>query len=266
MKRTNALGFSVMLMAMLAFASCDKETEMTKMISADRVEFTGNNSGLFEINVDSVMVKLIPIGVNGDQWEVRTILPISNTEPWSKIPGSDQSQVSFIYGVSIYPEYLDGNDSELDLSVEMDSQDLIAVLKSEEMITKDISIKEHSYGNKSYKKQKAYFDMIDGAKLTVDLSWASRGNSSSSSSSTAIKSSSNTNWDQLLDEYERLVNECVKLMQKEDRGEWISEDVLDAMLDKTDELEKKLDKGVDDMTEAQYKRYEKLDKKIWDAL
>jgi hypothetical protein len=55
-------------------------------------------------------------------------------------------------------------------------------------------------------------------------------------------------------------------MQKEDRGEWISEDVLDAMLDKTDELEKKLDKGVDDMTEAQYKRYEKLDKKIWDAL
>lgn len=65
---------------------------------------------------------------------------------------------------------LDRNDSELDLSVEMDSQDLISVLKSEEMITKDISIKEHSYGNKSYKKQKAYFDMIDGAKLTVDLS------------------------------------------------------------------------------------------------
>lgn len=42
---------------------------------------------------------------------------------------------------------LDRNDSELDLSVEMDSQDLISVLKSEEMITKDISIKEHSYGN-----------------------------------------------------------------------------------------------------------------------
>lgn len=65
---------------MFAFASCDKETEMTKMISADRVEFTGNNSDLFEINADSVMVKLIPIGVNGDEWEVRTILPISNTE------------------------------------------------------------------------------------------------------------------------------------------------------------------------------------------
>ena len=156
MKRTNVFGIAVMLLALLSFASCNKEKELTKMISADRVELTRNNSNLFEIDADSVMVKLIPVGVNGDEWEVRTILPMSNTTPWSKIPGSDQNQASFIYGVSLYPKYLDGNDSELDLSVEMDSQDLVSLLKSEEFITKEIPIKEYSYGNKSYKKQKAF--------------------------------------------------------------------------------------------------------------
>lgn len=254
-----------MLLAMLAFASCGKETEMTKMISADRVKFTGNNSDLFEIGADSVTVKLIPVGVGGDEWEVRAILPISNTTPWSKIPGSDQSRASFIYGVSIYPKYLDRNDSELDLSVQMDSQDLGSVLKSDENITKEVAITEYSFGDKSYKKQKAYFDMIEGAKLTIDLSWASHGSSSSSSSST-VTSSSNANWDKLLDEYEKCVNECVKLLKKEDNGEWVSEDKIDALLDKADELEKKLDKGLDKMSDAQYERYSKLDDKLMDAL
>ena len=249
-----------MLLALLSFASCNKEKELTKMISADRVELTGDNSNLFEIDADSVMVKLIPVGVNGDEWEVRTILPMSNTTPWSKIPGSDQNQASFIYGVSLYPKYLDGNDSELDLSVEMDSQDLVSLLKSEEFITKEIPIKEYSYGNKSYKKQKAYFDMIDGIKAQIELSWAHNSSSSSYGSST------NSNWDKLLDEYEKCVNECVKLLKKEDNGEWVSEDKINKLLDKADALEKKLDKGLEKMTDAQYKRYSKLDDKLTNAL
>jgi hypothetical protein len=272
MKITKALGLSVMLMAMFAFASCDKETEMTKMISADRVEFAGINSDLFEINADSVMVKLIPIGAHGDQWEVRTILPISNTEPWSKIPGSDQSQSSFIYGVSIYPEYLDRNDTELDLSVEMDSQDLIAVLKSEEMITKDVPIKEHSYGNKSYKKQKAYFDMIDGAKLTVDLSWAHKANTSdsslSSSSTSGSTSSSSQNWDKMLDEYEKYVNEYITYVKKLSNGDKSVESTVDKYFWAADDLEDELDHAYESgkMTSAQKKRFEKILEKFTDAV
>jgi hypothetical protein len=119
---------------------------------------------------------------------------------------------------------------------------------------------EYSYGNKSYKKPKAYFDMIDGIKAQIELSWAHNSSSSSYGSST------NSNCDKLLDEYEKCVNECVKLLKKEENGEWVSEDKIDKLLDKADALEKKLDKGLEKMTDAQYKRYSKLDDKLTNAL
>lgn len=266
-----------MLLAMITFASCGKETEMTKMISADRVDFTGNNSDLFEIDADSVTVKLIPVGVDGDEWEVRTILPISNTKPWSKIPGSDQSQASYIYGVSIYPKYLDRNDSELHLSVQMDSQDLESLMKSEELITKEIAIKEAWYENKSYKKQKAYFDMIDGAKLTVDLSWAHKANTSdisssfsstSSSLSSGSTSSSNPNWDKMLDDYEKNVNEYIKFVKKLSNGDKSVESQVDKYFWAADDLEDELEQAYKSgkMTSAQKKRYDKLEEKFTDAV
>ena len=54
----------------------------------------------------------------------------------------------------------------------------------------------------------------------------------------------------------------------EERGQWrwVSEDKIDKLLDKADALEKKLDKGLEKMTDAQYKRYSKLDDKLTNAL
>ena len=46
----------------------------------------------------------------------------------------------------------------------------------------------------------------------------------------------------------------------------MSEDKIDKLLDKADALEKKLDKGLEKMTDAQYKRYSKLDDKLTNAL
>ena len=253
-----------MLLALLSFASCNKEKEMTKMISADRVELTGDNSNLFEIDADSVKVMLIPIGTTGEKWEVRTIIPLRNTTPWSEIPGSDQSLSSFIYGVSMYVHYLDSYDSELDLSIQNDNEIAKKLLKSEELITEDMPITEYNYGNKSYKYQKAYFDKIDGLKVQIELSWAHSGNSSSSSSYSS--STKNTNWNQLLDEYEKCVNECVKLLKKDDNGEWVSADKLEKLLDKAEELEEKLDDGIYDMSDAQYKRYMRIGDKLDAAL
>ena len=69
-----------------------------------------------------------------------------------------------------------------------------------------------------------------------------------------------------MDDYEKCVNECVKLLEKEDRGEYVSEKKIDDLLDKADELEKALDKGLDKMSDAQYKRYTKLDDKLTNAL
>ena len=271
MKRTNAFGIAVMFLAILSFASCNKEKETTKMISADRVELMGDNSDLFEIDADSVKVMLIPIGTTGKEWEVRTIIPLRNTTPWSEIPGSDQSLSNHIYGVSMYVHYLDSYDSELDLSIQNDNEIAKKVLKSEALITEEMPITEYNFGNKSYKYQKAYFDKIDGLKMQIELSWAytvssSSGSSSSSYSSSTKKSSSNANWDKLLDDYEKCVDEFVKLMKKEDRGEWVSESKIDKLLDKADELEIELDKWVDDMSEAQYRRYMRIGDKLDAAL
>lgn len=266
MKKTGLFGLVVLLLFAVTVTSCQKKTELSKMIPADRVTINGKNANLFEIE-DSVKLMLIPVGVNGDQWEVRAILPLKNTTPWSEIPGSDPGLDHSIYGINIYAEYVDKNDSELDLSVQTDYQSGETLLKSDEIITGNVPIVEYSFGDKSYKKQKAYFEHTDGVLLTVELSWAhkvssSSGSSSSSSSSSTKKSSLNTNWDKLLDDYEKCVNEFVNLMKKVERGESVSETKINNLLDKADELENALDKGIDNMSDAQFERYLKIVDKL----
>ena len=114
---------------------------------------------------------------------------------------------------------------------------IFALLKSEEIVIGDVPIIEYSYGNKSYEKQKAYFDHIEGVVLTVELSWAHKASSSNTSSTPSV-SSSNTDLDKLLDEYEKCVNECVNLINRQDRGENVPESQIDKLLGKIEELEK----------------------------
>ena len=265
MKKTGLFGLAVLMLFVFTVTSCQKKTELSKMIPSNRVTINGKNSNLFEIKEDSVKVMLVKVGVDGDKWEVRTNLPLKNTTPWNEIPGSDPNLDNFIYGIDIYAKYVDKNDSELDLDVETDYQSGETLLKSNEIVTGNVPIVEYSYGNKSYEKQKAYFDHIDGAVLTVELSWAHKASSSNTSSTPSV-SSSNSDLDKLLDEYEKYVNECVNLINRQDRGENISESQIDKLLGKIEELEKKLDDKINKMSDAQYERYEKLDDKIWDAI
>jgi len=265
MKKTGLFGLVVLMLLAVAVTSCQKKTELSKMIPSDRVTINGKNSNLFEIEEDSVKVMLVQVGVDGDKWEVRTNLPLKNTTPWSEIPGSDPSLDHSIYGINIYAKYVDKNDSELDLSVQTDYQSGETLLKSNEIVTGNVPIIEYNFGNKSYEKQKAYFDHIDGAVLTVELSWAHKASSSSTSSTPSVSSSSK-DLDKLLDEYEKNVNECVNLIKRQDRGENVPEAVIDKLLGKIEELEKKLDDKINKMSDAQYERYEKLDAKIWDAI
>jgi hypothetical protein len=237
------------------------------MISPDRVTINGTNAKLFEIE-DSIKVMLVPVGVEGDEWEVRTNLPLKNTTPWSKIPGSDPNLDNTIYGVDIYVHYVDKYDSELDLSVQTDYHSAEKLLKSDELITGNVPIVEYNYGNKSYKYQKAYFDHIDGAVLDVRLSWAHKVSSSDSGSSysSSVKSSSNTNWDKVLDEFESYVNQCIKAYKKaEDGGLSELNDYL-KLEEKADELAEQLEDAEDELTEKQITRYIKITEKMLDAI
>ena len=248
------------------------------MIPSDRVTINGKNSNLFEIEEDSVKVMLVQVGVDGDKWEVRTNLPLKNTTPWSKIPGSDPNLDNFIYGINIYANYVDKNDSELDLSVQTDYQSGETLLKSEEIVTGNVPIIEYSFGNKSYEKQKAYFDHIDGAVLTVELSWAHKANASSSSSSSSSSnssslssgstSSSSQDWNKMLDDYEKYVNEYIKLVKKLSNGDKSVESQVDKYFWAADDLEDDLEEAYNSgkMSSAQKKRYDKIEEKFTDAV
>jgi len=266
MKKTGLFGLVVLLLFVVTFSSCHKQTELSKMIPSERVELTGDASNLFEIE-DSIKVVLIPVGTDGKKWEVRAHLPLKNTTPWSRIPGSDQSLNRFISGVLFYPKYLDRNDTELDLDVNTDYQDGEKLLKSDELITKDVAIKEYNFGDKSYKNQKAYFDLIDGIKITVKLSWAQLGITSSSMSGGSTSSSSQ-DWNKKLDDYEKYVNEYVKYVKKLSKGDKSVESQVDKYFWAADELEDELDKAYNlgKMTTAQRKRYEKIEEKFTDAV
>lgn len=273
MKKTGLFGLVVLAVLAMAVTSCQKKTELSKMIPSDRVTINGKNSNLFEIEEDSVKVMLVQVGVDEDKWEVRTNLPLKNTTPWSEIPGSDPSLDHSIYGVSIYAKYVDKNDSELDLDVQTDYQSGETLLKSNEIVTGNVPIIEYSYGNKSYDKQKAYFDHIDGAVLTVELSWAhktsaSSNSSSSSSLSSGSTSSSSQNWDKMLNDYEKYVNEYIKFVKKYSNGDKSVKSQVDKYFWAADDLEDELEEAYKSgkMTSAQKKRYDKIEDKFTDAV
>ena len=271
MKKTGLFGLVVLMLLAVAVTSCQKKTELSKMIPSDRVTINGKNSNLFEIEEDSVKVMLVQVGVDGDKWEVRTNLPLKNTTPWRKIPGSDPNLDNFIYGINIYANYVDKNDSELDLSVQTDYQSGETLLKSEEIVTGNVPIIEYSFGNKSYEKQKAYFDHIDGAVLTVELSWAHKANASSSSSSSLSSgstSSSSQDWNKMLDDYEKYVNEYIKLVKKLSNGDKSVESQVDKYFWAADDLEDDLEEAYNSgkMSSAQKKRYDKIEEKFTDAV
>jgi hypothetical protein len=271
MKKTGLFGLVVLMLLAVTVTSCQKKAELSKMIPSDRVTINGKNGNLFEIEEDSVEVMLVQVGVDGDKWEVRTNLPLKNTTPWSKIPGSDSNLDNFIYGINIYAKYVDKNDSELDLSVQTDYQSGETLLKSNEIVTGNVPIIEYNFGNKSYEKQKAYFDHIDGAVLTVELSWAHKTNASSGSSSSLSSgstSSSSQDWNKMLDDYEKYVNEYIKFVKKLSKGDKSVESQVDKNFWAADDLEDDLEEAYKSgkMTSAQKKRYDKIEEKFTDAV
>ena len=159
----------------------------------------------------------------------------------------------------MYINYLDSYDSELDLSIENDYDIAKKLLKSEELITEDMPITEYSFGNKSYKYQKAYFDKIDGIKMKIELSWAHSANSSSSSVSS---SSSSSKVKELLDSYEKFIDDYIELRKKAKSGDMSAINKYSDAYDDAEKIEDALDELEDDMTDAEFNRYLKLIDKL----
>lgn len=80
-----------------------------------------------------------------------------------------------------------------------------------------------------------------------------------------VKSTSSTNWDKVLDEYESYVNQYIALMKKAKNGDMSAVSEYPQMLEKAQRVAEKLEDADDAMTAAQMARYTQITNKMAQA-
>ena len=268
MKHSKLLGFIVLVLIGVCFASCgkEKEVEKSKMIPADRIVLKGD-SEYFKV-VDSVKVILVPSGKQ-DQWEIRATIRLQNTRPWSSVKKQFKQPLERV-SVNFPPKYMDKNDTELDFNIKyLSGETFEKLLKSDEIITENIVCEDNSWSHqRSYKRQKEIFERIDGIEIKgVQLYYVEKQSSTSSSSykSSSSKSSSK-NWNKVLDEYEKFVDQYIKTYKKAMNGDLSAMGEYARLLEKAEALEDDLANAEDELTTAQMNRYMKITEKLSNAI
>ncbi len=174
----------------IIFSSCGgSEKEEVKYVAAD--EISGEHAELLEVS-DSIKVLLV--NPSGNNWEVRAIIPITNTMSWSDVPNTDPSASEYYLPKmgNLSVKFLDKNGSELDCDVSPNWDVVESVLSSNKEKTENMSVQE-SWGGGSYKQKKALFDKVASVKLSrAELT---KSHSASEYYSSASSSSSSSSWD-----------------------------------------------------------------------
>lgn len=167
----------------IAFSSCGgSKQEEVKYVSFDGI--SGEHAELLEVS-DSVKVMLV--NPSGDKWEVRALIPITNTMSWSDVPDTDPNAKEYYLPKmgNLSVEYLDKNGSELDCRVNPSWDVVESVLSSNKEKKENMSAQE-MWGGGSYKDKKALFDKVASVKLSkAELSKVFSASTSSSSSSSS---------------------------------------------------------------------------------
>lgn len=228
MKQKFILG-AVALCLAVGLTSCgEKQEELTKMIPADAVTFSGKHKNLLTIpaDVDSVKIMLVCADAENHRWDVRAVIPVQNTKAWSQIPGTDTRKSSYFEPRmgNLNVTYLDANESEIGDDLSMDGSVIESVLSSDDIITEKASVKdtwEYS-GDKSYKAKRALFDKVAGISISnMELHEIKKSSSKNSSSLSDIYEDA---LNEVADAYEDAVNEAVN--DYEDAVNGALEDIL----------------------------------------
>ncbi|MCH5176598.1 MAG: hypothetical protein J1F25_01155 [Prevotellaceae bacterium] len=105
------------------------------------------------------------------------------------------------------------------------------------------------------------------AAMTLMMSAASATTSNTSSATPIVENVMATmdEWDDILNEYEKFVNQYVEYTKKAKNGDVTALAKLPGLLKKAQSLSAKLEKASSEMTPAQMARYTKLVKKLADA-
>lgn len=217
--KTNFIKGLIILILGMGLFSCSKKQEMTKMISADQVTLSGSHKQLLKIASDSVKIMLVCTDKKDDTWEVRALIPMTNTKSWSKVPDNNPRAASY-YKPSmgnLEVDYLDANESSLNIELKPNWDVVASILASDEQIEEKVLITDEweNLGDKSYKTKKDIFDRVAGIALSKMELTKVYTTSSSSSSSKSI-------YDDVIDTYNSAVQEAV------DAYEEALEDAIDA--------------------------------------
>lgn len=205
---------AVALCLAVGLTSCgEKQEELTKMIPADAVTFSGKHKNLLTIpaDVDSVKIMLVCADAENHRWDVRAVIPVQNTKAWSQIPGTDTRKSSYFEPRmgNLNVTYLDANESEIGDDLSMDGSVIESVLSSDDIITEKASVKdmwEYS-GDKSYKAKRALFDKVAGISISnMELNEIKKSSSKSSSNLSDVYEDA---LNEVADAYEDAVNEAM---------------------------------------------------------
>lgn len=152
--------------------SCNKKPQV-KVIPASHVKLSGEHKDFLEVAGDA---RIMLVEVMDDIWEVRAVVPIKNTVPWSAIAGDDKKMEACLdprmgsATVAFYDAY--GSELHLPLNKSiLDNNVIESVLKSERQTTEDLLIKDKRtmWGSKGYKENKRMYEQVD-AIMIFDMS------------------------------------------------------------------------------------------------
>lgn len=174
MRKTAIIVFSVLALfcCCTLFTSCSKKPQV-KVIPASHVKLSGEHKDFIEVAGDA---KVMLVEVMDDLWEVRAVVPIRNTAPWSAIAGDDEEFEAYLdprmgsAKVAFYDAY--GSELYLPLCKSvLDNNVIESVLKSEKQTTEDLLIKDKStlWGAKEYKAKRKVYEQVD-AIVIADMS------------------------------------------------------------------------------------------------
>lgn len=295
MKKTLLFLAASMLLS-TALVSCGGGTEESKSLSSEDVTLSGEDSKLLEVVGDSVKVLLVNSNPEEKEgWEIQAIVELKGTTPWSEVPETDDTQLSYYEPkfdyTYVHATFVDANGSTI-YTAELKG-DEGALLKNAPNSTvkftcglfdapNAISFGVYGYGkddSKTYKDAKAIFDKIQGVTIEeIKLVKVERSTSSESSSIEGIddddddddddyssSSSSSEDWDALLNSYEQYVDKYISLMKKAAKGDMSAMSEYPSLLDKAEEFSDKMEKAQGSMSTSQWSRYTKITNKMTQA-
>ena len=223
---------AIVLVSILLFTSCGgtEKQEESKSIPAAKIKMSGTHKNMLKISTDSIKIMLVCTDKGRDEWDVKTIIPMSNEQVWSEISPKSLKGDGFEYEAkmgNLTASYLDANGLEIDFKLHPTWDVVTSILSSETITTEDVSFGYYLlFSGSTYEKAKEVYDKVTNLSIkNIELNKIYTVSESSSKKSSSKKSSS---YDYDSDDFDKAVEQAEKALETYEK-------TLDA-LDKLEDL------------------------------